>query len=219
VARQVERAGKKFQIVDNHYNNWDFWAAFEAGSWEPVEVAKIGEMLPGQLLFDIGAWIGPFSLWAASNGVRVIAVEPDPVALAELQENSQANGLSDLITIVPIAIALKDEPVTLNTQNGGGDSTSSMTRTNMPDSIQVAGNTLEWLIATYGVPDLIKMDIEGGEGLIVPANGPRLRELHIPLLLSIHWGWFSDEARILLDAELANWQTQYIEKDTYLYTP
>ena len=62
-------------------------AGWEADTFEFVR----RNVTPGGLMLDIGAWIGPIGLYAASLGARVIALEPDPVSIASLRENARLN--------------------------------------------------------------------------------------------------------------------------------
>ena len=44
-----------------------------------------------KIFIDIGAWIGPYTLIAASMGMKVYAFEPDKVAFQELKKNIELN--------------------------------------------------------------------------------------------------------------------------------
>ena len=60
-------------IVETEIEKWrrdTFWEK------EPETIAWIDDMEPGEILFDVGANIGIYTLYAASRGVRVIAIEP-----------------------------------------------------------------------------------------------------------------------------------------------
>lgn len=48
-------------------------------------------LVPGDLLVDIGANVGYYSLWVAEAGAEVIAVEPDVDSRADLEENIALN--------------------------------------------------------------------------------------------------------------------------------
>lgn len=217
--RTIERAGRRFTVVDALYNNWDFWGAFANGSWEKFTIDEISRLPAGSLLFDVGAWIGPISLWAASQGVNVVALEPDPTAYQTLLTNIAQNNYADLIK--PKAVAVTDVTglFTLHTEVGGGDSSSSLTRPTMPESVEVLGVTMHELIDDYGEPDLIKMDIEGGEALLLPVAGGELRELGIPLLLSLHTHWFPEGTREPFEAEMAKWTRERKLDETGFYRP
>ncbi len=46
----------------------------------------------GDIVVDIGAGIGEFTLWCAEAGARVVAFEPDPLAFACLERNTAPLG-------------------------------------------------------------------------------------------------------------------------------
>lgn len=218
MSRSVSLQGTSFQVVDKQYNNWDFWKAFSEGTWEPKTIAEISKIEPGSLLFDIGAWIGPISMWAARRGVRCIAVEPDPIAYEDLLENIALNNLQEWIT--PVQAALTPVSGTVVMGMDGGLSSSSMTRVGIGlEDIEVKARGLENLAAEYGWPNIVKMDIEGGESLLLPTVGPLLRSFGIPMILSLHPHWYVPEAREAFEAELANWNFTLLEKDTGVYEP
>jgi len=45
---------------------------------------------------DVGSWIGPTVLLAARHSARVVAYEPDPIALTELRSNITINKLGNV---------------------------------------------------------------------------------------------------------------------------
>ena len=61
----------------------------------------------GDIILDLGANIGGFSLWAANQAkdVKVFAVEPHPKIFKELNLNIALNKLEDSITSIEICIA------------------------------------------------------------------------------------------------------------------
>jgi FkbM family methyltransferase len=61
--------------------------------------------LPGAVLWDLGANIGLYSLYAArARGCRVVAFEPAPANFALLAKNIQINGLEETVSALPIAL-------------------------------------------------------------------------------------------------------------------
>src|SRR5947208_17197036 len=69
-----------------------FRGIWEDGSWEPETLQVVERFVkPGTTLVDIGAWLGPVSLWATHLGGRAVAVEPDPVAVEYLRRIVDAN--------------------------------------------------------------------------------------------------------------------------------
>jgi tRNA/tmRNA/rRNA uracil-C5-methylase (TrmA/RlmC/RlmD family) len=52
---------------------------------------------PGDVVLDIGANIGVFTLYAAKQGAQVYAYEPMPPTYGVLQQNVKAHGLCRLV--------------------------------------------------------------------------------------------------------------------------
>jgi hypothetical protein len=81
--RKIKRCDNDFRVIDSNItSSWSYWDLFCDGRWEAATLKAIDDNLPeGGLLFDVGAWIGPMTLWSAKNRrARVISLEPDPEA-------------------------------------------------------------------------------------------------------------------------------------------
>ena len=81
---------KKLNFLVEPKNYQSFWSNFL--NWEQDDlnfVIKKGEQ--DKIFIDIGAWIGPYTLIAASMGMKVYAFEPDKVAFQELKKNIELN--------------------------------------------------------------------------------------------------------------------------------
>lgn len=113
------------------------------------------------VLIDIGANIGAVSVWAARQGARVIAVEPEPDNRAYLMKNLQANAPEDSYTILPYAAMPSPGTFYLEPDHGHSQVVSGGTGT----TIEVEGITLADVYEQAGVPysDVLKIDIEGAE--------------------------------------------------------
>jgi FkbM family methyltransferase len=69
------------------------------------EVLDFIDSLPtDSVLYDIGASIGHFALYAAARGITTVAFEPDPANCGALEANARANRSRNLTTL-PIAIS------------------------------------------------------------------------------------------------------------------
>jgi amino acid adenylation domain-containing protein/FkbM family methyltransferase len=78
------------------------------------EYARFGLRIgPDAVIVDVGANIGLFSLWAArqADGVRVVAVEPNPDTLPYLQANLELNSVA--AEVVPMAVTDRSGTATL----------------------------------------------------------------------------------------------------------
>lgn len=228
-----EATGATFRVLEPEVAHAvRFWHDFGTGFWEPktgeriahllkagVVAAEMNPRIDPPLFFDIGAWLGPYTLLAADLGARVVAVEPDPEARKQLEANVNANEGAQNVTILSNAVSDRAPAPVYLQMNEPGDSMSSMTRTNLQHVIEVPAVTLEDLITAYGEPDLVKIDIEGGESIVMPAAGPWLRTLQVPVILSLHPEWYAPDTAPALSAELRNWYCDPLDPMTWLCTP
>ena len=84
-----------------------FWRRVTDGKWEPDSFDVLRRLLtPDSTFVDIGAWIGPLTLYGAHLAGHCYAVEPDPRAWATLTANIALNSdLSDRIGVHSVAVA------------------------------------------------------------------------------------------------------------------
>jgi len=220
--KQFNLGKQKFTVEDTEAtktDDWDFWSFYAGGQWETTTVAAADKLLKGgDLLFDIGAWVGPLTLWEASRGVKVIAVEPDPIAFELLRRNVIINGFENLVTFVHKAVTNgESDKVILNFRGSGGDAWSSIIpREDLPGSVEVETITIPEMFKIYGHPKVIKMDIEGGESLVIPAVGEFLRKNRIPLLLATHGQWYAEGSEKGMEDELSKWNITDLHNQMWL---
>jgi FkbM family methyltransferase len=200
VDQTVRVAGLEF-VVRSGSERRRFWDRVAAGGWEPQTFRVFQRFLtPGSSCIDIGAWIGPTTLYAAHLADRVLAIEPDLVAHAELAANVAANpALRSQIALYGQCIAPKAGPVDLyaggmyhSTDSRFGDSMSGLlptgSRGDQPRQ-WAEGVLLEDFMADNAVAGcgLIKMDVEGGEYRLIPGRWRRLAAHAMPTLcVSFH---------------------------------
>ena len=88
--------------------SFERWRADSYATKEPDTIAWIDSFVrEGDVLYDIGANIGQYGLYAAKrlNGnCRVLAFEPEALNYARLNQNIVLNGLSEVITAYCLAI-------------------------------------------------------------------------------------------------------------------
>lgn len=176
-----------FQVT-NQTRFDEFWTHVDSGQWESSTLNVITKNLKkGDVYIDIGAWIGPTVLAAASTGCTVHAYEPDPVAFAELSANIAANK-ADNITLNNVALFDRHGEMSFGSGRGDslGDSISSLM--NGQGSIQVPVRDVanESAQAFFKKCKLLKIDVEGAEYVIMPRMADYLSEHKPNLLLSIH---------------------------------
>jgi FkbM family methyltransferase len=162
-------------------------------------------LLPGAVFFDVGAHYGWLSLKAARHvgpKGRVVAFEPSPILFDILQYHQHRNRLSQM-AVVGSAVSERDaERETFYLLNNGLSSRNSLTigQQGLPflDSVEkttVEVSTLKldsYCAAVDIIPDVIKIDVEGGEGMVLRGAAGILGQNRPVLVISTHPYWFPE---------------------------
>lgn len=175
-----------------------FWNLAANDLWEKESFDVLHKFIErGKVFIDIGAWIGTLSIYASKLGAKVWAIEPDHIAYEELRMNIELNGND--IKHFRIAIANENGFVYLNsmTKNGFGNSESSLIERKVVESKEsVIAETLETFLRKEGINKddicLIKIDIEGGEILVIEQSKEFLQKHKPKIYISFHPAWFPD---------------------------
>ncbi len=148
----------------------------------------------GMVAYDVGANIGYISLMLAllvgSNGA-VFAFEALPTNAKRWMENIKLDNLQDRTKLVQAAVVEKSSPVRflVHASGGMGKSYGSAGRDeSYQEEIEVPGISLDDFVYEEGnpAPDLIKLDIEGGEVLALPGMERVLAEAKPILVMELH---------------------------------
>lgn len=185
----------------------DYWL----GTYEPELQAAIRAWVkPGMVAYDVGANIGYITLlFAISVGAKgkVMSFEALPQNVERLKANLLENCLEHRVSVESCAVVDRVGPVgfLVGPSSGTGKAAGSKGRDNVtyPQSITVPGISLDHFVFDQGhpTPDVIKMDIEGGEVLALPGM-TRLISLARPLiLLELHG---SEAAQVAWEALMSN---------------
>lgn len=165
-------------------DNPGFWKKWENGEWEPETKWVLAEHLhPGATFIDIGAWIGPVSLWALEMHADVVAYEPDPVAATIYRENVHGARLYEVAVSTDVGWSYLDSWGHQDTKGRLGNSMSRLA----PEGLKVATVDAETVLRQASNPALIKIDVEGGELSILPDF---LRLARCPILVAWHQPWW-----------------------------
>jgi FkbM family methyltransferase len=183
----------------------DYWL----GTYEPALQAGISDLVkPGMVAYDVGANIGYISLMlarAVGETGCVYAVEALPQNLERLDKHIRLNDLQDRVKVVAGAVVDRSGPLRfwVGPSGGMGKAEGSAGRQSVDyhASIQVDGYSLDDFV--YGQqhpqPEVVKMDIEGGEVLALPGMRQLLvqakpivfLELHGPQAAQVAWQEFT----------------------------
>lgn len=167
---------------------------------EPTTIAWLDAMGPDDVLVDIGANVGMYSIYAAVlRGCQVISFEPSALNYAELNKNIQLNKIAARATA--FCCAMTDEPVKLDTlylsafspahaHNDFGENRWSGPVTKLARSAKArprqgcVGFSLDYLVETGQIPTPthIKIDVDGLEhrvmaGLTRTLDRPELKSV------------------------------------------
>lgn len=185
------------------------WRARSFFTEEPETIAWLDELGPDDVLWDIGANVGLYAIYAAKfRKCRAFAFEPESQNFALLVDNIALNRLSDRCRPISLAVSrqtglgslrvryvTKGGAYNLFRDGGGGDEP-------LPESFLAAqgyaafdgfdqgvfGCSIDDLVERFGLepPTHIKIDVDGIEPDIVAGaantlRSPRLRSLLIEL--------------------------------------
>ena len=153
----------------------EIWRAADFWHKEPETIAWIDSFAPGSVFWDIGANVGVFSLYADKTASRVYAFEPDEINYQRVLDNfelSKWEGRSALWC----AVSDFDGESTFYVHHSGPGSSGGQIvaavdesgREFKPaESYEVETYKIDTLAERLGVPNHIKIDVDGHEWRIL----------------------------------------------------
>lgn len=157
---------------------------------------------PGDTAYDVGANIGLYTRFMAHFGAgRIVALEPMSENRPLLMDNIALGGLRGRVVVLPCALADRDGQEALQIDRvttgsaaldrvTGGRASESHAQYGVPaatESVEV--RRLDALLAErpeVPAPDVIKIDIEGAEGLCLAGAEETLRVRGPRLVIEMH---------------------------------
>jgi FkbM family methyltransferase len=134
--------------------------------WNPDEYAAFrNDVSPGDVVFDIGANLGAYTLlfgqWVGTGG-RVYSFEPARDARLGLEQHVLMNGLRDRVVVRPEAISGSEG--TGQFLSSGTSGANRLTSGPAGEGCAVRTTTIDAVCSSLGLrPRLIKVDVEGAE--------------------------------------------------------
>jgi FkbM family methyltransferase len=162
---------------------------------EPVTIDWIAGFAKGEVLVDIGANVGMYTIWAAkTRGVRVMAFEPEAQNYALLNRNIVMNKLGTLVKAYCLALsdATGYSELHLSALQAGGSCHSLGEQVDFKHEPMTPAYSqgciaarLDELVAAGVVPppDYIKIDVDGFEPKVIAGANSVLREHKVRSLL------------------------------------
>lgn len=190
------RARKTYQgIIFDTSSSLAQWRGKTHLTKEPGTIRWINSFDVDDVLFDVGANVGVYSLYAALNRqVRVYSFEPSPFNFSTLCRNVALNGLSDKVSA--FCLALSNRTVLDNLHISSLQVGAA--HTGFQNSVNEFGKPLNAVHkqATLGfrmddfitffnvpVPQHIKIDVDGAEALVVSGMSETLKNSAVKSIL------------------------------------
>lgn len=161
---------------------------------EPLTLKWIDEMSKDSILWDIGANVGLYSIYAAkTKGIKVLSFEPSIFNLELLAKNICLNNLTDLVSIIPLplysqtgfnSMTLSSEYIgaALNTFGETYGQDGKKLKTALKYS--VLGISIDDFVGKLQLPmpTHIKIDVDGIEHLILSGGVSTLKNVQSILI-------------------------------------
>ena len=196
----IKKNNETFFIPQGGQNN-SFWE-IHYPNWEPETFDILDAFLTKDTTFiDIGAWVGPVSMYASRKSKEVYSVEADSRSICFLKKNCR-NNCEENIHFIHKAIYSKSNENVLFGKNtflpnsALNDSTSHIVSgIEGAEGYSITTISFSDLIRKLNPKDisLIKVDIEGGEENILH-DLFSFHETHsVPLYISFHVDWWKNK--------------------------
>lgn len=184
-----------------------------------------------RVVFDIGCNLGQSSLLLLYPGTvrRIVMVDANPASLSVAAENLITNGLSPFAVFVSAFVSDRpDQSVDFYSLSTGG---ASSMYAGHAASAAAAGShtrapttTVDALAEIHGLsPDLIKVDVEGAEGLVLEGARRTAESRQAKLLIEMHSNpelTMADNARRILEwCRQTSYTAWYLKDKTELQSP
>lgn len=178
--------------------NFEAWRAETYATKEPDTIAWIDSCIrPGDVLYDVGANIGQYSLYAAlklGKECRVLAFEPEALTFAKLNQNIVLNDLTESVTAYCLSVADRTALDFFYVKafapgaslHAWGRKITQGEKPFLPKNRQGSmGVSLDDLTGRFGLPfpNHIKVDVDGIEAAIVRGARETLRDARMKSVL------------------------------------
>lgn len=149
-----------------------------------VEYTKLK---PGELVFDIGAYCGlsaHYLAQAVTNTGKVVCFEADPENYNNLLFNIQKHNMKNIVAVNK-AIWKETATIQFNSEGNLGGHVKGKTSRNVKCQ-NVLALSLYDAIKQYGLPDVIKLDIEGAETDVIISIDSLLKDIKTRFIIEPH---------------------------------
>jgi FkbM family methyltransferase len=157
-----------------------FWRGLMGVEPETVKVFR-AVAARSRLIYDVGANTGLYTLLACATSpdARVVSCEPVPRVFSRLRVNLETNQFTQRCTALELAVGSSRCSSRLHVPYADVPTSSSLSESGFRgldgELIPVEVETLDQLATEHGVPDLMKIDVEGHEHSVLAGATEILR--------------------------------------------
>lgn len=160
------RDGASFEVRGRTDDRHVLYEIFVQGAYD-------APLHPGDIVVDVGANIGGFTVAAALRGARVVAFEPSPDNFGALERNVRRNGVQAELS--PLAVA--DAPRTAQLvipDDARFSGRYSLHEGRGQQTVEVRCISFDEVLSEFSLPhiDLLKLDCQGSEYEILFSASP-----------------------------------------------
>ncbi len=178
------------------------WRGFRSTpcSKEPETVAWIRSFDDADVLWDVGASVGGYTLIAGALGHSVVAFEPFAPSFGHLQQNTWLNRLPAQVQCAPLALG--DAPGIRQLHVSGiWPGIASHGATNSGPVQTVVQTTVDEAARLFPDPDHVKIDVDGAELGVIEGGRETWKDVK-SMMIESQPGVIEDIAVILASAGL-----------------
>ncbi|MBC8052964.1 MAG: FkbM family methyltransferase [Sphingobacteriaceae bacterium] len=196
-------------------------------SKEPETIEWLNSLDKGAVLWDIGANVGIYTIYAADAGLDVVAIEPMPSNYYTLTKNIEVNNLSEKVSA--FCFALTNEVCIdffyISTSQIGSSQNSFKENIgwdykkmeNVDYKHSTIGMSIDSFIKLFSpkFPNYIKIDVDGLEKRIIlgareTLSDPRLKSMLVEL--NTAWEDYQDILNFVLGCGFTRWEKKRSEE-------
>ena len=150
-------------MVPEHWH-WKDYPEWENGTFNVFD-----NFAKGKNTIDIGGWIGCTTMYLSKICPRVVSIEPNPEDFITMKKIIYMNNMGNT-HLLNRALCDRDDIIPMHFNNHSSSSLVIGNNRDYNGTVQgISVDSLEKRLKNIGmVPEFVKMDIEGGEKLVIP---------------------------------------------------
>lgn len=187
--REAERYGLRWRFRPYSYFQWHHYFGVRDDVLATLLVMADG----AEVVFDVGANIGLYSISMARRAGRVLCFEPNPVSFAAVEEHIALNRVSN-VSAFQCALGAKPGELELGDPSDGDLGKFSL-RAQDDGGVMVPVRTVDEVVESEGLTrlDLMKVDVEGFEPPVLLGAEKTIPRFWPNLCIELTARWYTED--------------------------